>query len=204
MPRAWPREVVAPLAARVERGEPVSVVAACAGASADNFRKTLYRYYSGVAPRNFHGLSGTPIYAVWTAMKQRCYNPQEPAYKDYGARGITVCERWRSSVEKFAADMGERPAGGTLERVDVDGPYTPENCKWASTHEQQRNRRNNTRVILHGKQMVLTDACIALGAAGTHAYWYINKGMTAQEAVDQLIQRKERRDAKNSSRPAKN
>jgi hypothetical protein len=133
-------------------------------------------------------------------MKQRCSNPNDPAYKDYGARGITVCSRWVESYEAFMVDMGTRPAGWSIERIENNGNYEPTNCKWAPMSVQQRNRRGNVLVALYGVEMILSDACRKLGAAPTHAYWYINKGCTAQEAVHELIKRKERRDAKNLSK----
>lgn len=88
-----------------------------------------------------HGMSGTPTYQSWYAMTQRCGNPKRWQYKYYGARGIIICDRWKS-FENFHADMGDRPAGKTLDRIDCNGNYEPSNCKWSSTTEQSRNRRS--------------------------------------------------------------
>ena len=89
-----------------------------------------------------HGMSRIPEYKVWKAMRQRCYLKTSKAYRHYGGRGITVCDRWRSSFENFISDMGRRPGPEfSIERVNNDGNYEPGNCIWATWSQQAKNKR---------------------------------------------------------------
>lgn len=118
-------------------------VASC-GCLRDELRKT----------RNLtHGQSReenkTKEYRAWTALRNRCSNPRTPGYKDYGGRGITVCERW-SSFENFISDMGKSPPGTSIDRIKNDKGYSPENCRWATKREQEANKRSNILIQLNG------------------------------------------------------
>lgn len=89
-----------------------------------------------------HGLSGLPEYIIWKAMRRRCNNPNNGDYKYYGGRGISVCPRWGDFLA-FITDMGPRPSSGhSIDRINVDGNYEPENCRWATADIQSQNRRN--------------------------------------------------------------
>lgn len=86
--------------------------------------------------------NGSGAFRSWKAMIGRCESPSDVSYVRYGGRGIAVCERWRDDFEAFLADMGERPEGKSLDRIDVNGDYEPGNCRWATASEQQSNRRD--------------------------------------------------------------
>ena len=111
-----------------------------------------------------HGKTGTPEHRSWNAMKARCYNPNVRSYKDYGARGIRVCKEWCESFEKFLEDMGQRPTPKhTLDRKDLNGDYTPQNCRWATISEQNNNNRANRRITYMGRTQNATQWARELG-----------------------------------------
>lgn len=125
--------------------------------------------------------SQSATYLSWTNMKARCSNPNNPLYPRYGGAGIKVCERWINSFPNFLADMGERPEKTTIDRINAKGDYTPENCKWSSIAEQQRNRKNNVYLAFNGKNQCLKDWATELGiSSNTLSYrlkmqWPIEK-----------------------------
>ena len=92
-----------------------------------------------------HGMYKTPEYISWDKMKQRCYNSKHNRYHIYGARGITVCDEWKDSFPAFYADMGNRPEKYTIDRIDSDKGYYPDNCRWASVSEQNANKRKDPK-----------------------------------------------------------
>ena len=106
---------------------------------------------------NRHGMTGTPEYRAWLHMKDRCFNPNNKQYLDWGGRGITVCDRWKNSFENFFADMGLKPTPKhSIDRIDNDGDYCPDNCRWSTSKDQNNNKRSNR---------LITIACVTLNIA---------------------------------------
>lgn len=111
-----------------------------------------------------HRKSETPEFAVWVGMRRRCTNPKERLFARYGARGISVCERWSTSFMAFLEDMGPRPSSKhSIDRIDVNGNYEPGNCRWATTREQALNKRTIVWLLVKGERMCMKDAASALG-----------------------------------------
>lgn len=113
-----------------------------------------------------HGRTGLDkTYCTWLAMRKRCLNPKDKDFKRYGARGITVCERWNNEngFLNFLKDMGERPPRMTIDRIDNSGGYTPENCRWATSKEQANNTRSNHLLSYEGKTKTLSQWSDHLG-----------------------------------------
>ncbi len=129
-----------------------------------------------------HGRSATLDYKAWHAMIQRCTNPSHGKWRRYGARGISVCERWLT-FENFLEDMGERPAGMTIDRIDNDGNYEPGNCRWASQMTQGSNRGNNHRVEIDGESMTISEAsrkfCVGLATVRSR----LRSGWSLEDAL---------------------
>jgi hypothetical protein len=131
-----------------------------------------------------HGHRYDEVYNTWLNIKQRCDNPNNPEYKNYGARGITVCERWRENFDNFRQDMGPRPPRYTVERKDNSGNYEPDNCVWASQKTQGANRRNNKIIEWNGEKMTLTEAALRSGLKRETITYRLKKiGLSVEEAL---------------------
>lgn len=133
--------------------------------------------------RERHGMSRTPTYHTWAMMNQRCLNPKQNIYDKYGGRGIGVCERWRSSFVAFLEDMGERPEGMTLDRIDNDGDYCPENCRWATPTEQANNTRRTRYITIDGKRHLANAIASENGIRPATVSQRINMGWSIEQAV---------------------
>ncbi len=137
--------------------------------------------------RTSHGMSlrtspGFPTFTAWQSMLWRCNNPSRRDYPDYGGRGIKVCDRWKS-FENFLADMGMKPDGLTLDRIDVNGDYTPENCRWATPKEQANNKRNNVVIECDGEALTLSQWAERLGVDDSAIKYRLRLGWSVRDAV---------------------
>lgn len=126
-------------------------------------------------PNLTHGGKGSPEYGSWSAMRDRCLNPASKDYPRWGGRGIGVCERW-ADFAAFHADMGPRPNGTTLDRIDPDQGYEPGNCRWATPKQQARNRRDLVTVNTPKGAVALVDHAAALGITKGAAHLRLKRG----------------------------
>lgn len=130
-----------------------------------------------------HGLSESFEYRVWIGMRQRCDNPKSSRHKDYGGRGIKVCDRWQS-FEAFLSDMGNAPGDGySLDRIDNDAGYSPENCRWALATQQARNTRRNHMVTIGDETRCLSEWAARIGINETSLRRRLQRGWQ----VDRLL-----------------
>jgi hypothetical protein len=130
-----------------------------------------------------HGMSKTNTYSTWSGMKARCFNTKNKFFHYYGGRGITVCDRWLDFVN-FVADMGEKPSKEySLDRIDNDGNYSPENCRWATKTEQMNNRRINRRLSFNGENLTISEWCKKIGVATQTIYNRIDLGWDVEKIL---------------------
>lgn len=136
------------------------------------------------------GKTKNPAYQVWADMKQRCLNPKVPQYHNYGGRGITVCDRWLSSFENFLIDMGEKPAGKSIDRINNDGNYEPGNCRWATSKEQRDNQRTTHLIEIQGVTKPLRDWARDYGIHETTIHGRLRRGWDIESAVKTPVSEK--------------
>lgn len=133
-----------------------------------------------------HGMTGTPIHKIWTNMKSRCLDPNNPNYENYGGRGITICSRWMK-FENFYQDMRNKPKGKTLDRIDNNKSYYKENCRWSTLFQQANNKRNNHLLTFKGKTQTIAEWARYLNVK----YYIINnriyRGWNVERALTTLI-----------------
>lgn len=144
-----------------------------------------YKKERGIIANTSHGLSQAPIGRVLAGMKRRCYNPNTMGHKDYGGRGIYICIEWREDPSKFFewAEKSGYKKGLTIERIDNDGPYSPENCRWATPKEQANNRRNTLFLTYEGKTWAVSKWADYLGLSRQTIYSRLRSGKSIEEAL---------------------
>ena len=154
----------------------------------------------GAQPGNKNGMTHgerkplTPEYLAWRSMRERCKNPRHKVYEQYGGRGITVCERWDASYLDFLADMGRKPSSShSLDRIDNNKGYSPDNCRWATKKEQGRNRRDNTVIEFQGKRMCVADWADEFGMSRNALYIRLKNNWPIAEALTKPVQPRNQR-----------
>ena len=141
------------------------------------------RNFSHLIHGHTKGGRKTTTFRCWQGILERCYNKKKAGFKYYGERGIKVCKRWRKFAN-FLADMGEKPAGLTIERIDNNGDYAPENCKWATRKEQTRNTTRSRLINFNGKTQCLTDWEKELG----FSKWAIGKRLSSGWRITRALE----------------
>jgi hypothetical protein len=134
-----------------------------------------------------HGDTGTTEYLAYAEMRKRCLNPNNHAYTRYGGRGITICQRWMDGYQNFLADMGRRPSPDhSLDRIDNEAGYSPENCRWALADTQAKNRRSSRMFTYEGRSYCMKDLAARLGVSLPTVRWRANAGMSGDEIAKDI------------------
>lgn len=137
-----------------------------------------------LAKRNTtHGMFHSVEYKAWSAMKQRCNNQNAANYKDYGGRGINVCKEWVDSFEQFYADVGVRPEGMSIDRIDNDKDYNKDNCRWSTNEEQLNNKRSNRYLTHRGVTKTTAQWSRSLGGCSYLVLSRLSSGWSEEKAI---------------------
>ena len=139
-----------------------------------------------------HGLTTSSIFHIWTSMKQRCLNPNNKAYKNYGGRGITICDDWKNNFITFydwAMNNGYKE-NLSIDRIDNDGNYQPDNCRWVTRKEQNRNYRKNINVIYENTEYCLKDLSVKLNINYKYLHKKYKKGMKIEDIISAYAKRR--------------
>jgi len=141
----------------------------------------------GCLHTKLNGLWGSNTHVTWDTMIRRCYNPKHISYKYYGALGINVCDRWRETFINFYDDMGARPEGMTLDRIDSKGNYCKENCRWATMKQQQRNRSSNHIIEAFGKRQTIIEWAEETGLSKSNIISRLKSKWPIQEVLNKKL-----------------
>ncbi|UNY40195.1 hypothetical protein KLEP174_gp48 [Pseudomonas phage vB_PcuM_ KLEP17-4] len=132
-----------------------------------------------------HGMHKTRTHTCWVNMKSRCLNPKNKSYSRYGGRGISVCKRWMDFAN-FLADMGIQPENMSIDRIDVNGNYSPDNCKWSSKVDQQRNTSKNQIITAYGESKTVAEWADLTGIGRSTLSYRARKGWSGEDAISVL------------------
>ena len=170
--------VTTPSVQHLFSGAAVSCGCRKARAAAETGRKN--RKHGGVV-----GGRRAPAYLSWASMHLRCGNPNATGYANYGGRGINVCDRWSGpdGYAQFLADMGDRPPGHTLDRADNDGPYDPDNCRWATVADQLRNRRTSVLITFNGVTRSASEWAAEIGTHRNNILRRLRRGLPVEQIL---------------------
>lgn len=176
---------------RGEDNRTMHVVRCCCGTEKKMHRTFLERNKSCGCKNHIykaakHGMSNTRTYRQWRSMKLRCTNKKRLDYPSYGGRGIAFCPEWES-FEAFFDDMGECPDGLQLDRIDNDGNYGPENCRWVTPTENANNRRSNREISLDGERKTLIQWARETGIPRDTLAWRLDAGWSASKALSSPV-----------------
>lgn len=131
-----------------------------------------------------HGMSNTSTYNTWFHMINRCYNPADSTFANYGGRGITVCQKWRNDFMAFYKDVGERPSKKhSIDRIDTNGDYNPTNVRWATQKEQCNNKRNNINITINGQMHTAIQWASLVGIEPNTLYARLRRGWPPEKAI---------------------